>query len=250
MSMRKLLPKYARGLKVDIEPMRGRARTVVLNGHTGCFHAYAAADRLLWIDYDRPGGTVKQYYDCETRAPFWLNGEECFELHAESHERRDSRFALVSRSDQYVAVRRNDVAELLWLHRDADPSKDAPDNSIQIRSVVTPRRIKLGDRWTFTEHHFWRGGGGVSRHSQEADGLFRVQLFDREYRTLRIRGIGRGRKQMMYDSYVDLATGLTIFFRRYNGPGWGNLDALADEERVTVGRTTFLHYYDSVPFRE
>ena len=101
------------------------------------------------------------------------------------------------------------------------------------------------------ERWFWRQARDEVRHTETADGLFLVRLFGREYETLRVRCVARGtRKCQMADCYVDLATGLTVFFRRYNGPGWGNLDKLAAEEEVVSDGTTFRHWYDSVPFRE
>ena len=251
MSMRHLLKRYNRKPDFQMEPLRARKVTLVLNGETGRFFAYRVGDRFLWIDYDYPGGVVKQYYDCETRARFSVNGEECLELHWDFYEKKGGRFALDGQSDSYVAVGERDVAEILWIHRDAKAPEGKPSGNIQIRRIVTPRRIKLGDRWRFVEHWFWKEAKARERITEEADGLFRVRIFAREHETLRIRSVKRGPKRSsMADSYVDLKTGLTVFFRRYNGPGWKNLDKLANEEKVAVGKTTFLHWYDSVPFRD
>lgn len=250
MSMRRLLRKYGRGLKIDIERLPARKVRVQLNGALSSFFAYTVGDRLLWIDYDQPSGQVKQYYDCETRGPFCLNGEDCLELHSDFYERVDGRFKLETRSDLYVAVRKTEAVELLWLHRDTTAPERKPIGNIQIRDVATPRNIRLGDRWQFTERWFYKGAKDEPRITETADGLFRVRVFDREYETMRVRSVNRGKKKCsLADNYVALDTGLSVFFRRFNGPGWHNLDALCSEEEVVVGRTRFRHWYDSVPFR-
>ena len=251
MDMKHLLKRYDRRPEFEFERLPTRRAAVTLNGDTGGFFAYKVGDRFLWMDYDYPGGGVKQYYDCGTRARFWVNGQDCLELHEDYYERKKGRFRMESQSDRYVSVGERDVAELLWVHRAARPSADKGAGNIQFRQIVTPRRIRLGDRWRFVERHFWRQVKSVSHYTSEADGLFRVWVFGRKHDALRIRLVGRGkeRSSMSY-SYVSLDTGLTVFFRRYNGPGWKNLDKLANEEKVVIGRTAFLHWYDSVPFRE
>ena len=249
MSMKHLLRKY-RKLDVAIEPLPPRKVGVVLNGDLDGFFRYKVGDRFLWVDYDYPGPVVKQYYDGETRSRFWVNGEDCLELHFDFYELKNGRFRLESESDKYVAVRDRDIAGLLWIHREADAPVGKSRGNIQIGQIVTPRGVRLGERWQFTDRWFWKGAKGEQRIAAEANGLFRVRVFDREYKTLRIREVKLGKKGTLADCYVALDTGLSVFFRRYNGPGWKNLDKLANEEKVVIGKTAFLHWYDSVPFRE
>jgi len=248
--MRHLLRKYCRGLKLKIEPIPERKVRVVLNGHSSMFFGYDIGDRFLWIDYEYPGGRVTQYYDCETRAKFSVNGEECLELHWDFYEKRSNRFGHDSESDLYAALRPREVAELLWVHRQTSVPEGQPTGNVQIRQVVTPRSISLGAEWELVERWFWKQAKDECRIKEVADGLFRVRVFGHEYDTLRIRSLSRGKKKsVLADSYVALDSGLTVFFRRYNGPGWGNLKELANEEKVVVDDTAFLHWYDSVPFR-
>lgn len=251
MSMRKLISKYGRRLDLAVEPIRPRKVTVTLNGHTSGFFAYTVGDRFLWVDYEYPGCRVEQYYDCETRARFSVNGEECLELHSDFYEKKGNQFRLECQSDEYVAVRKHEVAELLWVHRETEAPDGEPTGNIQIRDIVTPRKVRLGDRWEFTERWFWKQAKDECHITETADGLFLVRLFGREHQTIRIRSLSQGtRKCHLADSYVALDSGLSVFFRRYNGPGWGNLQKLKTEEQVVVDGTAFYHWYDSAPFRD
>ncbi|MBM4087098.1 MAG: hypothetical protein FJ272_20100, partial [Planctomycetes bacterium] len=130
MNTKRLLSDYARRLEVDIAPLPRRKVRLALNGDLGSFFAYKLGDRFLWIDYDYPGGVVKQYYECQTRAAFSVNGQDCLELHWDFHERKKGRFVFETQSDLYVAVRPHDVTELLWLHRDARPIAGKPSGNI------------------------------------------------------------------------------------------------------------------------
>ena len=74
-----------------------------------------------------------------------------------------------------------------------------------------------------------------------------MKLGEKEYETLRIT---KWSENELAEVYVDGKTGLTVLFRRYNGPGWDNHEELSSSPGREIEGIHFRLWYDSIPVRD
>ena len=105
--------------------------------------------------------------------------------------------------------------------------------------------LKVGTKW-----------GGV--WGAEVVGVSDVSVGGRSWRCLRVIQATQEWKRpdrvpTVYAEWYVAETGRTVFFRRYNGPGWrvagkaGSFESLAGGKEVEHQGITYRHWYDCIP---
>ena len=87
----------------------------------------------------------------------------------------------------------------------------------------------------------------ISQWVLEVFGAARVFIGPKSYRCLRFLWAFKDQeKPTMAEQYI-ADTGRTVYFRRYNGPGWGNYENLAGHPEVEFAGIIWRHWYNCLP---
>lgn len=85
----------------------------------------------------------------------------------------------------------------------------------------------------------------ISKWILEVSGAARVFFGSKSYRCLKVQWAAEDQPEMI--EYYIANTGRTVYFRRYNGPGYKNYGDLAGHPEVEFEGITWRHWYDCIP---
>ena len=93
----------------------------------------------------------------------------------------------------------------------------------------------------------------MDKPATEVIGVSKVTIASRSWKCLKVAGVSPDSKT--YFEWYVAETGRTVFFRRYNAPGWrereserpGSFESLAGQLEVELQGITFRHWYDCIP---
>ena len=98
-------------------------------------------------------------------------------------------------------------------------------------------RLKVGLKW--------------GNSATEVTGVAKVTIGGHTWKCLKVAGLSQN--SMVYAEWYVAENGRTVFFRRYNAPGWrkpeehGSFESLAGNLDVEFRGITFRHWYDCIP---
>jgi hypothetical protein len=104
-------------------------------------------------------------------------------------------------------------------------------------SEPEPMNLKPGMKW--------------GKPGSEVTGVSNVKINERSWKCLKIVSISQ-KSEVLAEWYV-AENGRTVFFRRYNAPGWKSsgsdisFESLAGNIDVEHGGITYRHWYDCIP---
>lgn len=100
----------------------------------------------------------------------------------------------------------------------------------------TPMKLSVGSKW--------------GEPAAEVIGVSEVAIAGHSWKCLKV-ALSEGAK--LHAEWYVAKSGRTVFFRRYNGPGWkrpespGSYESLAGQLEVKLQGITFRHWYDCIP---
>jgi len=229
---------------ITIEKLTPEEIALEIKGAPSYFK-FEVGDKFLWLDYDYPERRLTQVHECEVAGKMLFQGEECFEFRIKRHDltsgEQETRY-------WYRALRENEMATLLSISWEPDKT-----GKIEFYNWSVPRFIKTGDKWQSIEEIGQGEAKRVIDHIEEVDGPYLVKVGDRKAKCLRwITASNYKAKGRLYfaEVFISIESGLTFFFRRYNGRGWNNLDKLKNCPKIEYEGETYFLWYDCLIFRD
>lgn len=202
-----------------------------------------------WSFYDWPGlrpsgGRLTGVYECRVIAGVgWGQGTllrewvRYLDLEEDRAEWSESHFLVEDDTFRRVEVRRGEPGRIEVA--DARYGNGQP-------CEVTPMTLEVGQAW----------GEGSER--TRVSGVSRVAIGGHEWTCLKVattsaQGQETGGAPTILAEWYVAESGRTVFFRRYNAPGWrdpgapGSYEALEGNLEVEVEGRRYRHWYDCVP---
>ena len=87
----------------------------------------------------------------------------------------------------------------------------------------------------------------ISQWILEVFGAARIFIGPKSYRCLKVLWAFKDQEKPTMAEYYIADTGRTVYFRRYNGSGWGNYDDLVGHPEVEFEGVIWRHWYDCLP---
>ncbi len=225
----------------SIEVMEGgKIEEIYLTGDPFFYFRFEVNDHYLWCDYDYPERKLTSISYCMVSGPVVVHGKECLEVHCRKFTPGGE---YEGESFYYAEVNEHGERGLLFIRKD----KNGRGVVEEIDEEVIKRRIRKGEEFVMREEY--TSGEFMRRYESKGriEGPFRVKLGEKEYETLRIT---KWSENELAEVYVDGKTGLTVLFRRYNGPGWDNYEELPSSPGREIEGIHFRLWYDSIPVRD
>jgi RNA polymerase sigma factor (sigma-70 family) len=202
--------------------------------------------RCDWTFYDRPGHRLTGVYEYRVvDGVKWGDGR------------------LIRAWSRFTDLGKNAPAE--WKEECFAVSRDACRRVSVARD--TGGKVKLsGYMWPGEPHEeakpeLMRLSIGVKRRGYEPNevtGVCRVRVGEREWKCLKVVTAAQSSKSRtgepaVYAEWYVAKTGRTVFFRRYNGPGWAkhtspsSFESLKGAPEVRHHGIPYRHWYDCIP---
>jgi RNA polymerase sigma factor (sigma-70 family) len=197
-----------------------------------------------WTFYDWPGARLTGVYECHVIASAsWKEGTLLREwvrftdLEGGKEEWKEEHILVERDTYRWVEVARGQRKML-----DVSPFRYA---SGQV-SEPWPMTLKVGQEW------------GEKTERTRVAGVSQVSVGDCAWTCLKVamvsaQGKETGGTPMVLAEWYVADSGRTVFFRRYNGPGWrepgspGSFEALEGNIEVEYEGCRFRHWYDCIP---
>lgn len=234
----------ARVPEIEIEKLLEESIQLTLKGDPFFQEKFEIGDRFLRCDYDLPEKTLSQIYLCSVGGPVTVSGEETLETSSKLYK-PDGELEDESYCD--YLIKEKEARKVLFISRDATGK-----GKIEDMDDTIPLLIKTGDRWETKE--IYRSGKLLREcsHIEEIDGPYRVKIGDKEEKCLRWLCVSKPeeKKKDLAEVYISVGSGLGLLFKRYNGPGWYNLDTLKNSPKIEFGPDSYYLWYYSIPIRD
>ena len=189
-----------------------------------------------WTFYDWPGGHLTGIYEYHVISTAkWGEGTllrvwVCFTDFSEKSKQEWEEQHFLIENDTYRRVKlerdkpdKVSMSKYFWA--DGEPWEP------------TPMKLKAGLKW--------------GEPATEVTGVSKVIIAGHSWKCLKVAGVSQESK--VYAEWYVAKSGRTVFFRRYNGPGWrkpespGSFESLAGQLEVKFQGITFRHWYDCIP---
>jgi hypothetical protein len=232
---------------VDLSGEHMRVRCTDAQAH---FVPLAADGRCDWTFYDwpgrrltAPGGKLTGVYECAVIASArWKGGvllrewRHYVDLEGDEQEWQENYILIEGDAFRWVEVNRGQGG-LLDVSTYHYPSGEA--------SEAVPMILETGLRWG-------------EREREQVLGVSRIRIGERAWKCLKVAMVSDQGKAsikapaVLAEWYV-AETGRTVFFRRYNAPGWrepeqpGSYEALEGNLEVEYEGVRYRHWYDCIP---
>ena len=191
-----------------------------------------------WTFYDWPGGHLTGIYECHVISTArWGQGTlfRIWTRHTDTEKQDEQEW-----KEEHVLVE-NDTYRWVKLERDK-PGKARLTTYFWADgepSEPEPMKLKTELKW--------------GEPATEVIGVSKVTIAGQSWKCLKVAGPSQDSK-VYFERYV-AETGRTIFFRRYNAPGWrereserpGSFESLAGQPEVEFQGITYRHWYDCIP---
>ena len=219
-------------------------------------------ERCSWGLYDQPSGRRSEYTDMEVVGRGEVHGIEGVEIVAMQNDAED-----YYRTGRVDTLERRFVAQLTDTHCRYLAESHVEDG---VRRVFT---FLDGDsfmnNWGFGEDNcgslthltakgLLRREGSVvmcslGRETQDIVGRYAVTIGGKRYDTVCIMDVECFNDAVVCEQYVD-RNGRTVLWRRFNRDDWAIdrfggqrwSERLPENERITVGGETYVHWYDCI----
>jgi hypothetical protein len=225
---------------VDLPGERLRVRCTDAQSH---FVPLAAGGRCDWTFYDWPGARLTGVYECAVIAGApWGNGtllrqwRRFTDLERDKQEWQEDYILIRDDAYRWVEVQRSEPG-LLDVSTSRYPGGQAGEPG--------PMTLEVGATWG-------------ERERGRVLGVSQVRVGEQAWRCLKVALVsdqGKGSQDapaILAEWYV-AETGRTVFFRRYNAPGWrepgqpGSYEALEGNLEVEFEGVRYRHWYDCIP---
>ncbi|MHC4591224.1 MAG: RNA polymerase sigma factor [Planctomycetota bacterium] len=201
-----------------------------------------------WTFYDWPSGRLTGIYECKVVHHSTLNAAgqvgvrvwtQLHDYQAGANEWSDSHYVVHNETWRWAQITRTNQGELaISEHPQPGHPQDPPFEPV-------PMRLTVGVEW---------GGFCAGR----VVGVSQVAIADRKWRCLKVMDTAQNYKTpdgspAVYAEWYVAETERTVFFRRYNGPGYqpperpSSFESLEGNLEVECDGVTFRHYYDCIP---
>ncbi len=196
-----------------------------------------------WTLYDWPGGHLTGINECHvistakwgqgTLLRIWRRETDLKERGKQ--EWKEEHFLVENDTYRWVRLERDKPGKArlsTYFWEDGEPSEPVPMN------------LKVGAKWG-------EPGSKWGEPAGEVIGVSKVTIAGHSWKCLKVAGVSQESK--VYAEWYVAETGRTVFFRRYNGPGWrkperpGSFESLAGQLEVKFQGITFRHWYDCIP---
>jgi RNA polymerase sigma factor (sigma-70 family) len=196
-----------------------------------------------WTFYDWPGARLTGVYECHVIASArWKGGT----LLREWRRYNDLEEGAQEWQEDYLLVE-DDTFRWVEIQRDGTGGLDLSAHHYPggQASEPVPMTLEPGARW------------GTSERSRVL-GVARVRVGEQAWNCLKVamtsdQGAGNQDGPAVLAELYVADTGRTVFFRRYNGPGWreagkaGSFESLAGNLQVAYEGHRYRHWYDCIP---
>jgi hypothetical protein len=225
---------------VDLAGERLRVRCTDAQSH---FLPLAEGGRCDWTFYDWPGAQLTGVYECAVIASArWGNGtllrqwRRFTDLERDKQEWQEDYIMVEDDAYRWVEVQRSEPG-VLDLSTYRYPGGQA--------SEPGPMTLEVGATWG-------------ERERTRVLGVSRVRVGEQTWRCLKValvsdQGKGSGHVPTILAEWYVAESGRTVFFRRYNAPGWrepgepGSYEALEGNLEVEFEGVRYRHWYDCIP---
>jgi len=189
-----------------------------------------------WAFYDWPGGIltgINEFHVISTAK--WGQGKllrvwrrETELQNTDKHQWEERHLLLENDEYRWVKLEKD-------VHNEVRLSKYAwADGEI---SEPEPMKLKPGMRW--------------GKPGSEVTGVSNVKIDERSWKCLKVASVSQ-KLEVLAEWYV-AENGRTVFFRRYNAPGWkgsasgSSFESLAGNIDIEYKGITYRHWYDCIP---
>jgi len=197
-----------------------------------------------WTFYDWPGGRLTGVYECHVIASAsWRDGTllrewvRYVDIEDEKEEWEESHILVEHDTFRKVELQRAEPGRL-----DVSLARYANGQLCE----VAPMTLEAGQAW----------GAGTER--TRVSGVARVTIGGHTWTCLKVsttsaQGQETGSVPTILAEWYVAEHGRTVFFRRYNGPGWrkagakGSFESLEGNLEVEYEARRFRHWYDCIP---
>ncbi len=222
---------------IEIVESRADVKPIRLEGDPFFYFAYRIGDEFLWCDYDYPAKTLSNYSICKVGGPIVVKGKQTLELHCIEYTQEGNRSG---ESFYYAEVSEQGERGLLWIRKNKDGTGVVED----IDEEIIKRELCVGETFTMQEIY---STGEIQRtctSKGKIEGHFILRIGEREYQTVRIT---KWSSEDLAEVYIDIKSGLTVLFRRYNAPSHRVYKELPITREIED--TIYRLWYDSLPIR-
>jgi len=237
--------------EVSIIPLEGEEMEVELKVGIPSYFAVAEEGyEAKWAFYDWPERVLTEISQTKYIGKILIGGEECYEFSVLDFEPKKG-YQLESEGRTYCKIKGDKVVVLRSVRR--------PVGEVAVEEEVEgweePLRLRVGVKF-YSEGDVYRCGDRVRYGSgptlEEVTGVAEVRIGDRKFRCLRCLWVPdparRGEQERLQAAewYID-QEGRCVFFRRYNGRGWHNLEKLKECPKLEHEGEAFYLWYDCIP---
>jgi RNA polymerase sigma factor (sigma-70 family) len=230
---------------VDLEGKRMRVRCADAQSY---FVPLVPGGQCDWTFYDWPGGRLTGVYECHVIASArWREGTLLREWQRFTDLKGSPEGSRQEWKETYILVGADS-------YRWVEVERGTP-GTLQL-SPYHYTNGQMAEAWPINLE-VGQGGWGEGERGRVA-GVSRVRIGDYEDTCLKVtmlssQGQDTGGVPMILAEWYVSEGGRTVFFRRYNGPGWrepsapGSYEALEGNLEVESEGHRFRHWYDCIP---